>query len=167
MFPAITLLISCSGSLGQHGGEHAKCASKCSLECRHRSPAISTFKSLSCPTWLSLISVNILNGSTFARILWHKDVDRNTLISSNQPLGRNFMDFVFLISSLLIIFLLIFKPAPSYTWKFERQRVAKRQVYSKLYEEQIEKSRERRMEDTHNYTRFIRSLSDKLKACVS
>jgi hypothetical protein len=56
MFPAITLLISCSGSLGQHGGENAKCASKCSLECRHRSPAISTFKSLSCPTWLSLIS---------------------------------------------------------------------------------------------------------------
>ena len=143
-----------------------------------------------------------LNGSTFARIQWHKDVGRNylqkiknvgrnTLISSNQLLDTNCMAFVLLISSPNYIVVNIHQHHPaapnSYhmylvnllTWiphssedhstpgKLSIKGVAKRHVYYKLYEDQILQSRERRMKDTQNYTRFIRWLFDRLKECVS
>jgi hypothetical protein len=106
-------------------------------------------------------------------------VGRNTLISSNQPLDRNFMAFVFLISSpnYIVVNIRQHHPAPnsyhmylvnlltciphssedhSTPGKLSVKGVAKRHVYYKLYEDQILQSRERRMEDTQNYTRFIR-----------
>jgi hypothetical protein len=101
-----------------------------------------------------------------------KDVCRNTLISSNQPLDRNFMAFVLLISSpnyivvnihqhhpaapnsyyMYLVNLLICIPHSSEDHstpgKLSVKGVAKRHVYYKLYEDQILQSRERRIHKT-------------------